>query len=218
MALMGCGPLTWAAPIPLSTAIRNTLAEHPSLEGRPFELQLPDLSPFQNACSDWWVELPLKIRMMGLLRVQIGCASRAQWSRALMVNVTVKGAVLVSTHNLSPGQALQDNDWKVIQTELSKLPADIIEDENQLKNKEIVRFIRAGAPLSLNDLRSTSVIKNGDLVKLSFVGQGFTLSTNGQAMSNAAVGDTVKVRTAEGKVIQGVVLSKEEVEVTLDQR
>jgi flagella basal body P-ring formation protein FlgA len=128
------------------------------------------------------------------------------------------GPVLVASRNLSPGQSLQSSDWKIVQSELSKLPPDVLEDESEIENKEIVRFVRAGTPLMLNDLRSITVIKYGDLVKLSFVGDGFTVSTSGQALGPAALGDTVKVRTQEGKLIQGKAVAKDEVEVVLDQR
>ena len=66
--------------------------------------------------------------------------------------------------------------------------------------------------------RSITVIKSGDQVKLNFIGQGFSIDASALAMSNAGVGDTVRVRLPDGKVIQGIAVSNGVVEVNLNQR
>ena len=200
----------------LKNEIRRSLADHPSLSGRVFEVHYQDLTPWQAACPDWRVDLPFKTRMMGNLRLQIFCSSNPKISRNLQVSVSVSAPVLVASRNLSPGQILQPEDWRVALTDLAKLPPDVIEEKKHAENKEILRFVRAGTPLSLNDLRTISVIKKGDFVKVNLIGSGFTVTTAGQSMSNAATGDIVRVKTAEGKVLQGKAISSGLVEVYLD--
>lgn len=205
-----------AAPVALSDVIHATLAEHPSLVGRSFNLQFSNNSSLKLACEDWWVDLPMRERMIGAMRIQARCPSSPRLNRSLSVSVQVSAPVLVATRNLAPGQVLQAGDWKAVMADLGSQSQDTIEDGQSLENKELVRFIRAGNPIRLNDLREVTVIRTGDQVKLILVGQGFSVTATGQAMANAAVGGTVRVRTAEGKVLQGTVVTAGQVEVTLD--
>ena len=126
--------------------------------------------------------------------------------------------VLVAARDLAPGHVLQAGDWKWQTLDLAKLPAEVIESEQSAQNKEIVRNISSGRPLQLNDLRAITVIKTGDQVKLNIMGQGFSIDASAVALTQAAVGDTVRVRLPEGRVLQGVAVSAGVVEVNLDQR
>lgn len=199
-------------------AVHATLQEHPSLATRQFDVQISRTSPSpqSHACDDWKIDLPIRDRMLGPLRVQARCLSNPRLNKTLQVVVQATAPVFVAARNLAPGQPTQASDWKIVSLDLGMLPADVIEDEENLKNKEIVRYIRAGTPLRLNDFRAMTVIRIGDQVKLSLVGQGFSVTSMGQAMTHGAVGGTVRVRTTEGKVLQGTVVSAGEVEVILD--
>jgi len=53
---------------------------------------------------------------------------------------------------------------------------------------------------------------------LNIMGQGFSIDASAVALTQAAVGDTVRVRLPEGRVLQGVAVSAGVVEVNLDQR
>lgn len=206
-----------AAPNALQDALSATLAEHPSLVGRQFEMQAISRSITLSApCDKWQIGLPNRDRMFGLVRVQVSCPSNPRFNTTLQIAIHVMVPVLVAARNLAPGQAIQAEDWGMVVSDLGTLPSDVIEDEQQALNKEVVRFIRAGTVLKLNDLRAMTVVRVGDLVKLSLVGQGFSVTSLGQAMSNGVVGGTVRVKTSEGKMLQGSVVSAGQVEVILD--
>jgi flagella basal body P-ring formation protein FlgA len=65
-------------------------------------------------------------------------------------------------------------------------------------------------------LKQIAVIKSGDQVRVTLVGKGFAIDTSGQAMSDSAMGGSVKVRISEGKIVQGTVVSQGAVEVLID--
>ncbi|MBV5333193.1 flagella basal body P-ring formation protein FlgA, partial [bacterium] len=47
-------------------------------------------------------------------------------------------------------------------------------------------------------------------------GRGFAIDASGQAMADAALGGTVKVRISEGKIVQGKAVSPGSVEVIIE--
>lgn len=212
----GTAPQIQAAPATLTEAIRATLAQHPSLVGRSFELQFFNSNSQLQVCEDWWFDLPVRDRMIGSLRIPTRCPSKPLLNKTLIVSVQATAPVLVAARNLAPNHVIQTGDWKAVVVDLGKQAQDVIEDEQILENKEVIHFIRAGNAIRLNDLHALTVIRTGDQVKLSLIGQGFSITATGQSMSNAAVGGTVRVRTLEGKVLQGTAVSAGQVEVTLD--
>ena len=214
---MSLGSPLMAAPLALPEAIRAKLAEHPSLNARPFDIQWSALQR-SGPCDQWEIDLPPRPRLLGALRVPVRCPSNPRLNQTATLSVSLMVPVLVAARDLAPGHVLQAGDWKWQTLDLAKLPAEVIESEQSAQNKEIVRNISSGRPLQLNDLRAITVIKTGDQVKLNIMGQGFSIDASAVALTQAAVGDTVRVRLPEGRVLQGVAVSAGVVEVNLDQR
>ena len=73
-----------------------------------------------------------------------------------------------------------------------------------------------GSPIGLNDLKETSVVKAGDPVRLILTGKDFEVSGEGTAQSAGMVGDMVRVRLADGQVLQGRVLRPSVVMVNVE--
>ena len=80
----------------------------------------------------------------------------------------------------------------------------------------LVRGVNAGAPIRLNDLRGIAVIRAGDLVSLGIKGRGFEIVTSGNALGDAALGASVRVKTLDGKILQGKAVSAGKIEASLD--
>jgi len=64
--------------------------------------------------------------------------------------------------------------------------------------------IPAGAPLRKESVRGVVVIQQGQTVQLVAQGSGFTISTEGKAMTRAEVGATVQAKTRDGRLLTGV--------------
>jgi flagella basal body P-ring formation protein FlgA len=206
-----------AQPMTLPDALRAKLADHPSLTGRHFDVQF-STPPRADKCELWWMELPARSRAWGPIRLAVRCPSNPRLNQIVSVHVGVTASVLVATRDLMAGHPLEFGDWKPMNVDLSKWPTELVEAEQAVMGKQLVRNVAVGQPFLLNDLRSIAVIKSGDQVKLNFVGTGFSIDAMAVSMANAAVGDTVRVRLADGKVIQGTAVSSGLVEVNMDQR
>ena len=73
-----------------------------------------------------------------------------------------------------------------------------------------------GSPLGLNDLKESSVVKVGDPVRLILIGKDFEVSGEGIAQTAGMIGDMVRVRLADGQVLQGKVLRSSVVVVLIE--
>ena len=130
--------------------------------------------------------------------------------------MAVKGRYLVANQALRKGQALSAADFQCAEGDLTKLGDSLLEDPEQIRNMELARPLQPGTPVRLNDLKPIAVIESGDQVRVTVLGKGFAIDTMGQAMSDAAMGGSVKVRISDGKIVQGAAVSQGAVEVLID--
>lgn len=117
--------------------------------------------------------------------------------------------------DLSVGQIITESDIF-----MKNMPQDgrrrqtpaLIED---LIGKEVKRSTRAGQILSEDDVRTKVMVAKGKLITLNFSKGGIMLTTQGKALENGGLGDTVRVMNTQSKaVVQGTVTGPETVLIT----
>ena len=198
-------------------AVVRFLKAHPSLEGRDYSVQWTEPRNDLPMCEKQpRVSLQNRDRAWGKLFLTLNCEEGRPWVRPVSVYVMVKGRYLVANQALRKGQALTVADLQWAEGDLTKMGDTLLEDLEQTKNMELVRPIQAQTPLRLNDLKPIAVIKSGDQVRVTLLGKGFAIDASGQAMSEAALGSSVKVRISDGKIVQGTAVSQGAVEVLID--
>jgi len=72
----------------------------------------------------------------------------------------------------------------------------------------------AGTPLRNDALRSVQAVQQGQTVRLTSSGPGFTVTAEARALNNAAEGQVAQARTASGQVVSGVARAGGIIEVT----
>lgn len=210
-------PAQAALSVQAEDAVKQFLDQHPSLEGREFSIQWdPSKLEFPACSKNPSVELLRKDKAWGKLLLNLRCNTGRVWARPVSLYVMVKGRYLASTRPLKSGQVLTPNDWKWVDGDLSKMGDSLVDSPEWLKNMELSRAQQAGNALRLNDFRPMSVIKSGDQVRVAIVGRGFGIDASGQALADAALGASVKVRISDGKIIQGTAVSQGVVEVVME--
>jgi flagella basal body P-ring formation protein FlgA len=200
------------------STVQAFLSQHASLRQRQFTYQWKPLTQRIPLCPQApQVELARRDRAWGALTLRLTCESASPpWSRPLALVVQVQGRYPVARRPLRPGTVVQpdDIDWR--EGDVARFGEPLPEELQSLEGLELFRPVAAGAALRLNDFRPISVIRSGDLVSLSLKGQGFEMITTGYALADAAVGVTVRIRTLEGKILQGKAISSGKVEAVLD--
>jgi flagellar basal body P-ring formation protein FlgA len=165
------------------------------------------------ACARLEAFLPANTRLWGAVNVGVRCAQGANWSLYVPVQVRVQGAVVVAARPLTTGQQLVADDLATQEAELTQLPNGTITDLNEAIGKTMTFGVVAGAPLRQDMLRAPFLVRQGGSVKLVAEGQGFRVYSEGKAMNNAAVGQTVQVKTPNGQLVSGTVRADGSVEV-----
>jgi flagella basal body P-ring formation protein FlgA len=210
-------PAQAALSVQAEDAVKQFLDQHPSLEGREFSIQWePSKLEFPACTKNPSVELLRKDKAWGKLLLNLRCDTGRVWARPISLYVVVKGRYLAATRPLKSGQVLTPSDWKWVDGDLSKMGDSLVDSPELLKNMELSRAQQAGNALRLNDFRPMSVIKSGDQVRVAIVGRGFGIDASGQALADAALGASVKVRISDGKIIQGTAVSQGVVEVVME--
>ena len=219
LCLLFClaSPSQAALSVQAEDAVKQFLDQHPSLEGQEFSIQWdPSKLEFPVCAKKPNVELLRKDKAWGKLILNLRCESGRVWARPVSLYVMVKGRYLAAARPLKPGQVLTPSDWKWVDGDLSKMGDSLVDSPDLLKNMELSRAQQAGNPLRLNDFRQMSVIKSGDQVRVAILGRGFAIDASGQALADAALGASVKVRISDGKIIQGTAVSQGLVEVVME--
>ena len=111
--------------------------------------------------------------------------------------------VLAYARSLAAGEIVQPQD--LIWLKMAAAPGDAPQDADALIGMSAKRPLREGAAASLRDVSAAQVIKNGDIITVTYENGGITLALQGKAMTAAAAGEVVSVQnTLSKKIIQAV--------------
>lgn len=191
------------------TAIRDTVsnfvrAQTLGIPGKvSFQVAEIDRRISLPACTELEAFLPAGSQLNGNSSVGVRCNSRAAWSLFVQVNVKISVSMLTANKTLQQGQALRAEDIGSLNSE--SLQAGTLTDPEQAIGKVMKYGVAAGQILRLDMLRAPYSIKQGQTVQLQVLGSGFRVSTEGQALSNAADGEKTSARTASGQIVSGTV-------------
>ena len=165
-------------------------------------------------CANPQPFVPAGARLWGRTTLGVRCVEGATWQVFLPVHIKVFGQAPVATRQLNAGDSLSDSDLRFDEIELTRYPLGAIADLSQLADKQLSRPIAAGQPLLRDGFRARPVLAQGDTVKLLYSGQGFSVSTQGRALSGAVDGQSVRVVTDSGRTISGTARPNRVVELT----
>ncbi|HYP85646.1 flagellar basal body P-ring formation chaperone FlgA [Variovorax sp.] len=205
-------PLPDAAHQAIERLVRTQTAGLPGEASVTFRAgpALPDCD------ADYEAFLPTGSAPWGRVSIGLRCrSSQDPWTRYVAARVTVRGRYFVAARAIAPGEPFRPGDWVERTGDLSMLPRSVVTDESVLQGVTSSQRIAAGAPLRKDLLRGTVVIQQGQTVQVVAQGSGFTISTEGKAMTRAEAGATVQARTRDGRLVTG--LADEEGRIQLAQ-
>jgi flagella basal body P-ring formation protein FlgA len=188
----------------LETAAAFVRAQTRTIPGK-VSIQVGDIDKrvLLPACPTLEAFLPPGAQLNGHSSVGVRCISQQNWS--IFVQVTVKMSINMLTTNktLQQGQTVQAEDLGSLSSE--SLQTGTLTDPAQAIGKIMKHGVGAGQILRYDMLRAPYTVKQGQSVKIQVMGSGFKVANEGQALSNAADGDSTTVRTASGQIVSGTV-------------
>jgi flagella basal body P-ring formation protein FlgA len=119
--------------------------------------------------------------------------------------------VLTYNRSLMAGEMVKPQDLTFTSVPTFQAPQDAPRDANDVIGKVARIPLRSGAPVSVRDVSNALVIKRGDLIEVAYHADGISLVLQADAMSPAAIGETLNVMNPSSKkVIQAVAVGPDQ--------
>lgn len=199
--------------------IEAFVEKHPSLKEKSHTVRFIDpFAEYPPCDKPIDVKAPLgREKLWGTVNLSIECqGTKTHWQRSVPIRVLVFGSYAVAARNLPPGREIAPEDFVWMEGEITGMTGQLVDFEGDLEGVETARPLIHGTPIRLNDIRPIAVIKRGEVVKLTILGKGFAVETTASALGNAKMGDTLQVRTKEGKVVSALATGRGEAQVRVD--
>ena len=158
--------------------------------------------------------IPPGSRVWGRTTVGVRCVVPVTWTVYIPATVKVVADYLTTAAPLAQGQVVLPQHLAKARGDLTQLPAGILTDASQAVGRALAMSLPAGAPLRNDALRAQAAVLQGQTVRLTSAGAGFSISAEAKALNNAADGQVVQARTPSGQVVSGVARNGGIVEVT----
>lgn len=169
------------------------------------EVTPPDARLRLVACPEPRFSLAQGSQPWGKGSLGMRCQSPANWSLFTAYMVRITGPALVSKHAARARQTLNADDVEIRRTAYQADPALYLRDPASVQGSQLIVPVAPGTPLRADMLRRPPAIKAGQRVRLVAEGPGFRIGQEGVAQQTGAVGDIVRVKTANGRIVSGTV-------------
>jgi flagella basal body P-ring formation protein FlgA len=165
------------------------------------------------SCQQAEAFLPPNGRIWGRSRVGVRCKEGARWTVFVPVEARIFSQVAVSARAIQSGQTITAEDIRIAEVDITREAQGISADGRELLGRIATRNLMPGTPLQASLARARTVLQQGDLVKLVYLGRGFTVESEGRAVAAAADGEPVRVQVESGRVIAGTARDGRRVEI-----
>ncbi|WP_233803928.1 flagellar basal body P-ring formation chaperone FlgA [Paraburkholderia sp. HP33-1] len=186
--------------------------------GLPGKVDITVTSAFPRglaACTSLEPFMPTGGRLWGRLTVGVRCAGERPWTIYLQARISLYATYYLTARAMAPGEVLTAADLVARDGDLTGLPQSIVTDPSQAVGSVSLVRLAGGMPLRRDMLKSASAVVFGQTVRVVAAGDGFSISSEGSAMNNASPGQQVRVKTASGQIVSGIVKDGGTVEIQM---
>ncbi|MCG8416049.1 MAG: flagellar basal body P-ring formation protein FlgA [Pseudomonadales bacterium] len=144
-------------------------------------------------------------------RVTVGvrCTGNSPWTLYVPVTVHALAPVVYTSKPLLRGEIVEPASLEIRQEPLDRLPRNALQSFEQVIGMEVSRAMSADSPLSLGNLRSPKLIRQGQEVIILAEGAGLAVRMAGNALKNGAKGEVIPVKnSSSGRVLEGRIVSE----------
>jgi flagella basal body P-ring formation protein FlgA len=160
--------------------------------------------------------LPVGVRLWGKSRIGLRCLEgRTRWNIFLPITVHAYGPAWVVKSNISAGAVLSEDDAMEAEVDWSESPSPIVSKSSQWVGAMATTALSTGQALRQMFIKPAQVFQAGATVRVLAQGPGFTITSDGQAMSAGVVGQLTQVKMENGRILSGVVVYSRTVRLSL---
>ncbi|MCL4410811.1 MAG: flagellar basal body P-ring formation chaperone FlgA [Gammaproteobacteria bacterium] len=196
----------------LATAERTTTLVPPYSQAT-VSMTLP---PAGLPCDNPQLSLPNRQqRFLGRVSVAATCAENPQLVRYLQANIELIGEVVVARQDIATGQLITAELLTTEQMDLSRASQQSVYAVSELIGQVSRRQIRSGQPMQSHMVHQPPVIQRGQIVVIRAEGNGFSVSREGEALENGAIGESIRIRVGQREIIHARVTGPGQARVQL---
>lgn len=166
------------------------------------------------ACTALEAFSPPGTRLSGKTYIGVRCLGPNIWSVLVPAQIAVTGNYVTTVRALGAGQTLKAEDLATLSGDISSLPTGVVVDPANAIGKTLRNSLGAGQPLRSDQLLAPLVIRQGQTVRVISSGPGFSVSSEGKAMNNAAEGEIAQIRMNTGQTVSGIARNDGSVEIS----
>jgi flagellar basal body P-ring formation protein FlgA len=193
-------------------------AEQPQGQGVRVEVKVGKLDPRLKLAPCQHIEpyLPPGLPVWGATRMGLRCTQGAKsWNVSLPIQVSVYMQATVAKAALPAGTVLDASQLMQAEVDIAAAPGAAVPDPLLVVGRTLGRPVAAGATLRQNDLKPRQFFASGETVRVTALGPGWQVVTEGQAVGAGIEGQPVRVRTDGGRLLNVRPTGDHQVEVTL---
>lgn len=182
------------------------------------DIQVGQLDPRLHLapCQKVQPYLPAGARLWGKTRIGLRCVQgTTPWNVYMPVTVRIYGQALVATAPMAVGTTLTERDLVQGEVDLAEDTSMAVGDASLAVGRTLARALSPGQSLRQAHLKARQWFQAGETVKLVAFGPGFSVASDGEALSPGIEGQPARVRTESGRVLTGIPAGDHRVEVAL---
>lgn len=149
-------------------------------------------------------DVPNKKRTWGNINISVHCDKKRH---TIPIYAKAIGEVIIATSDINQGDGFNGN-TATIRYDISNLPIAPIIDSTILDSAQAVRHIKANSVINLPMIKRSWVIKAGDTVTITYIGEGFSAMNMGKALNNGYQGDKIRLRLDNKSVVEAIVMAE----------
>lgn len=172
-----------------------------------------------KACPDEKLEVfnPYQTPLLSTNTMGIKCMEENNhWTLYVPVKVTILKTVLVARRALLKGNRINNDDIYQLEMDTQKLKQGYFTDSSELVGLVTKHDITPDSPLNPYNIELAKMVHRGDQVAIVATDNNLTVSMDGIAMNEGALGETIRVKNLSSKrVIEAQVSGRKKVKVVL---
>ena len=160
--------------------------------------------------------LPPGLPVWGATRMGLRCTQGPKlWNVSIALQVSVWAQATVLKAALPAGTVLDAGQLGQAEVDIAAAPGAAVADPMLAVGRTLGRSLAAGATLRQTDLKARQFFAAGETVRVTALGPGWQVVTEGQAVGAGIEGQTVHVRTEGGRLLNARPTGDRQVEVAL---
>jgi flagella basal body P-ring formation protein FlgA len=163
----------------------------------------PDTRLRLSPCPRPSFVLPTGSTLWGSGNLGLRCDAPNPWSLFSAYRIRVQGNALVAKRDLNARQRLDPADFEGRRVDFEAAPEQYAIDPASLSGTQLARPLAAGVALRGDMLRRAMLVKAGQKVRVTIEGPGFRVGQEAVAQQAGGVGESIRLKTTAGRIIQG---------------